>query len=194
MNPYNVVSAFEDKLAEFVGSRFAVSVDSCTNALFLCCKYLKVGKVTIPARTYMAVPCSILNAGGKVAFEDIEWRGMHQLKPYPIYDSACQLNRGQYVPGTFQCVSFTSNKPLKIGKGGMIFHDDPEADKWFRISRYIGRTGVDRMLEKPTMLGWNMYMTVEQAARGLSLSQYLQDENVLVQPYMDLSVFPVYQQ
>jgi len=47
-NPYKIVKMFEDEIASYTGSPYAVSIDSCTNALFLMCKYLKVKKVTIP--------------------------------------------------------------------------------------------------------------------------------------------------
>ena len=56
MNAYKVVNDFEKAMADFVGSPYAVAVDSCTNALFLCCKYLKVKEVTIPCKTYVSVP------------------------------------------------------------------------------------------------------------------------------------------
>ncbi len=39
-DPWDVVSAFEDKVARFAGSKYAVATDSCTNALSLCLKYL----------------------------------------------------------------------------------------------------------------------------------------------------------
>ena len=52
-NPYLVVKKFEDSVAEYTGSKYAVSVDSCTNALFLCLMYQKkLGnneKVIIPS-------------------------------------------------------------------------------------------------------------------------------------------------
>lgn len=192
MNPYKVVLDFEDLLASFVGSKYAVAVDSCTNAIFLCCTYLKVSEVTIPARTYVSVPCSIIHAGGKVKFDDFEWVGSYQLKPYPIYDAAPQLSKGMYIPGTYQCISFSGNKPLKIGKGGMIFTDDSEANKWFRLARYEGRNEVPLMEDSFQMLGWNMYMTPEQAARGLFLASYLEDINVVRPTYPDLSKFKIY--
>ena len=47
-NPYKIVKMFEEEMAEYTGAKYAVSVDSCTNALFLCCTYLKVEEVTIP--------------------------------------------------------------------------------------------------------------------------------------------------
>jgi dTDP-4-amino-4,6-dideoxygalactose transaminase len=191
-NPYQIVRTFEQALSGFVGSPYAVAVDNCTNALFLCCTWLKVGEVTIPAKTYVTVPCAILHAGGRVRFESYEWEGSYQLKPYPLYDSACQLCRGMYVPGTFQCVSFSSNKLINIGKGGMIFHDNPEADQWFRLARYGGRHEVPLTSDHFTMLGWNMYMQPEQAARGLTLAMHLKDQNIVRPVYPDLSQFEIY--
>ena len=43
-NPYKIVKMFEEEVAHYTGSKYAVAVDSCTNALFLCCKYLDVKK------------------------------------------------------------------------------------------------------------------------------------------------------
>ena len=37
-NPYNIVKMFEEVIAEYTGATYAVSIDSCTNALFLCMK------------------------------------------------------------------------------------------------------------------------------------------------------------
>ena len=65
----------------------AVSVDCCTDALFLCLKYLKAtGEVILPSRTWISVPCTVIHAGCKVKFDDRKWAGAYQLKPYPIYD------------------------------------------------------------------------------------------------------------
>jgi dTDP-4-amino-4,6-dideoxygalactose transaminase len=51
-NPWDVVRIFEEKVAEYAGSKYAIAVDNCTNALFLCLKYSKYkGEVTIPAKT-----------------------------------------------------------------------------------------------------------------------------------------------
>jgi dTDP-4-amino-4,6-dideoxygalactose transaminase len=192
MNPYKIVHDFEKALAKFVGAPFAVAVDSCTNALFLCCKYLNVEEVTLPAKTYISVPCSVHHAGGKPKFEHVEWSGQYQLKPYPIWDAACQLNMGMYQTGTFQCISFSSNKPLNIGKGGMIFTDDERAYKWFKLARYEGRNEVPISQDDPVMFGWNMYMTPEQAARGLLLTLHLKEENMVFPEYPDLTKFTLY--
>ena len=188
MNPYKIVNFFEESMAEFVGSPYAVAVDSCTNALFLCCKYLNVSDVYIPSKTYISVPCSIIHAGGKVHFENYEWEGVYQLKPYPIFDSACKLAREMYQRGTYQCISFTYNKILNIGKGGMIFTDNADSVKWFKKARYEGREEI-ALTEQEVFdfAGWNMYMTPEQAARGLTLMPYLKNSTVIKPTYPDLS-------
>ncbi len=39
-NPYKIVKMFEEEVAEYTGAPYVISIDSCTNALFLICKYL----------------------------------------------------------------------------------------------------------------------------------------------------------
>ena len=72
-NPYEIVKKFEEEVALYAGSKYAVAVDSCTNALFLCCKYLDVDEVEIPKKTYVSVPCSIIHPGGKVKYREEKW-------------------------------------------------------------------------------------------------------------------------
>ena len=52
----------------------------------------------------------------------------------------------------------------------MILTDDEDAVEWFKKARHDGREeGVPLKDCKYDMLGWNCYMTPEQAARGLQL-------------------------
>jgi len=170
-NPYNIVKMFEEEVSEYTGAPFAVAVDSCTNALFLCCKYHQVKEVTIPKRTYLSVPMSIIHSGGEVIFEDKDWSGIYQLKPYPIYDSAKRFTSGMYLPGTAMCLSFHIKKTLAIGKGGMILTYDYKMVEWLKKARYEGRSEVNYKEDNIDMLGWNMYMTPQQASHGLALMQ-----------------------
>ena len=182
---WGVVDLFEKKIAEYAGSKYAVSVDNCTDGLFLCLKYLNANEtVIIPSRTWISVPCTVIHAGCKIKFEDREWSGAYQLKPYPIYDGAVRMKKGMYQSGTFHCLSFHIRKHLPIGKGGMILTDDKDAYDWFRTVRYEGRSmgpdGVNYLLYKDdpiNSMGWNMYMTPEQAARGLELFERISDDN-----------------
>lgn len=194
-NPYKIVKMFEEEVAFYAGAPFAVSTDNCTDALLLCCEYLKVKEVTIPKRTYLSVPQSIMHAGGTVKFEDRSWEGVYQLKPYPVYDAAKRFTSGMYMPGTYMCLSFHIKKHLKIGKGGMILCDSYEAYQWFKKGRYEGRSEVKYHDDEIDINGWNAYMTPEQAARGLMLMQNY-PENVPDipedPPYKDLTDFPLF--
>ena len=170
-NPYSIVQMFEEEIANYTGSPYAVSVDSCTNAVFLCCKYLEVKEVIMPKRTYPSIPMSVIHAGGKVKFEDKEWSGIYSLDPYPIYDSAKRLTSNMYIPNSYMCLSFHIKKLLGIGKGGMILTDNEDAVEWFKKARYEGRSEKFYKDDDIDMLGWNMYMTPQQASHGLSLLQ-----------------------
>lgn len=174
-SPYHIVKMFEEEVAHYTGAPYAVSVDSCTNALFLCCTYLEVKEVTIPSKTYLSVPMSILHAGGEVVLDTRpktnNWSGIYQLSPYPIYDSAKRLTSNMYIPGSFMCLSFHIKKHLGIGKGGIILTDDQEAVNWFKRARYEGRGERYYKDDQIEFLGWNMYMTPQEAAQGLCLLQ-----------------------
>jgi dTDP-4-amino-4,6-dideoxygalactose transaminase len=189
---FKVVDMFEQQVAEYTGAPFAVATDSCTSALLLCCAYTKVDDVKIPSNTYVSVPNSIVHAGGTVTFEDLEWQGLYQLKPYPIYDSAKRFTSNMYIPGSFMCLSFHTKKLLPIGRGGMILTDNEDAVAWLKKARYDGRTeGVDLKEEIFETVGWNCYMTPEQAARGIQLLALYPENNEdpPIENYGDLSKF-----
>lgn len=198
-NPYKIVQMFEEEVALYTNAPYAISVDSCTNALFLCCKYLKVNEVTIPSKTYLSVPMSIIHAGGEVVFDKTSktnhWIGTYQLKPYPIYDAAKRFTSNMYIPGTFMCLSFHIKKNLGLGKGGMILTDNKEAYDWFKKARYEGRGEVYYKEDNISSLGWNMYMTPQEAAHGLCLMQnYPLNKTDLdeLNGYRDLTEFDIF--
>lgn len=203
-NPFNIVRHFEEEIAAYTGSPYAVSIDSCTNALFLCFMYYRFIKydnpinlpiITVPNRTYLSVPQSILHAGFEIRFKDFDWSGTYQLEPLPIWDSAKRLTSNMYIPGSYMCLSFHSKKNLPIGKGGMILTDDSEAVKWFKMARYEGRSEKNYKDDDITFNGWNFYMTPEEAARGLTLlSNYPKYMPDLDEPgdYKDLTEFTIF--
>ena len=196
-NPFKIVEMFEETIADYTGAPFAVSVDSGTNALFLCCKYLEVETVIIPAQTYLSVPQSIMHAGGKIKFEDIKWQGIYQLKPYSLYDAAKRFTSGMYIPGSFMTLSFHIKKHLKMGKGGMILTDDKEAVEWLKRARYEGRSTVKYHEDNISICGWNMYMTPQEAAHGLALMQNFPEHNKDLPedpPYKDLREFTLFKE
>ena len=196
-NPFKIVQMFEEEIANYTGAPYAVAVDSCTDAIFLCCVYKQVEEVEIPSATYLSVPQSIIQAGGKVVFNKFRnnWKGVYELKPYGIYDAAKRFTSGMYMPGTLMCLSFHIKKHLKIGKGGIILTDDLNAVKSLKKARYEGRGECmyhEDMIEE---MGWNMYMTPQQAAHGLALMQNMPLDNPDLEEndgYRDLTEFPLF--
>jgi dTDP-4-amino-4,6-dideoxygalactose transaminase len=210
MNPYKVVQDFEEAIAEYTGSKYAVAVSSCTEAIMLACAYhIKVVDefflgdedmgnlqvIFIPKRTYVGVPMSIIHAGGVPRFDNRKWVGEYQLKPYPIWDSAKLLTSGMYRHGQMQCLSLHWTKTLSVGWGGVIIHDDKEADTWFRRARFDGRKeGVKPVDDKDLIVGWHCMMSPAQAAEALTRLSFLPKHNEpLTDNYPDLSTYKAFQ-
>jgi len=179
-DPWDIVHSFEVMVADYAGSKYAVSCDSCTNAMYMSLKYLGAkGVITIPKKTYISVPGIIIHAGCQLQFENIKWSGIYRLNPYPIIDGATRFKKGMYEKDSFHCLSFHIRKILPICKGGMILTDDKNAAEWFRLARYEGRNNriPHKQIKDIEVLGWNFYMPPEQAARGILLFNDIDDNN-----------------
>lgn len=202
-NPYKIVEMFEEAIAEYCGSKYAVAVESCTAAIFLSLAYRKdcisgVEYIEMPKLSYPSVPCSIIHAGYKVYFTNHTWEGEYELHPLDIWDSALRFKKRMYHGG-LQCLSFHIKKLLPIGRGGAILTDSKVAYEWFKKARFDGRNPIPLQEDTFDMLGYNVYMNPPDAARGLQLLQALGDRElddlkVEDQKYPDLSKFSVYQQ
>lgn len=168
-----VVAILEEKFAKFSGSKYAIALDCCSNGIFLCLKYLNAnGTITIPSRSYISVPMQIKHAGCEVEFEDIEWSGIYQLKPLPIYDSATRYTKNMYIGGeALQVISLQIKKTIPTGRGGIILTDSEDAYKFLKLCSYDGRDlNTPYMSEEHVkMMGYHMYMTPEDAARTILL-------------------------
>ena len=64
---------FEESFANYVGTKYAVSVNSATTALQICFSYYGVedGEVILPTNTFLATPNAVLYAGGTPVLTDI---------------------------------------------------------------------------------------------------------------------------
>ena len=206
---YKVTEEFEEKLADYTGARFAVTLDNMSNGLFLSLYYEHMimnrtaDTITIPNRTYPSVPCEIIHAGLKVEFWKVKGKtikGAYQMEGSNVWDSALTFTADMYKPNTHMCVSFTGPyKHFKLSKGGAILTDDYDAYNWFKRARYSGRRAVSYHEDNLDMLGWNFYMMPELAARGLLLmGQFYNSDgskthqNDLELSYPDLSKFEIY--
>jgi dTDP-4-amino-4,6-dideoxygalactose transaminase len=202
---HKITADFEDALCHYTGAKYAVALDSESNALFLSLVYdnVKGKEITIPSRTYPSVPCEIIHAGGIVSFcpvSETTIKGVYPLLGSRVWDSALHFTSGMYIPDSFMCLSFTGPyKHLKLSKGGAILTDNHEAYLWFKRARFSGRRECSYHNDNFDMLGWNFYMMPEIAARGLLLIQQFYDikgnpihnEDKEI-PYPDLSKFSIY--
>lgn len=179
-NPNEIVDIFEKKVSDFAGSNYAVATDSCSSAIFLCLKLLnKPQKIKIPTHTYVSVPQQIIHAGYDVEFVNKEWSGIYQLEPLNIYDGAGRWTRNMYVGNnSFHVLSFQIKKKLPIGKGGMILCDSFEDYKVLKKLSYDGRDLTKNQMDDNIEInGYHMYMTPEDAARGIILMDKISDIN-----------------
>lgn len=154
----NEVFKFEKALAEYVGAKQAVAVDSCTSAIFLSLKWhLKTAKnrnISIPSMTVPLVACAAIEAGAYVTFDDrTDWVGRYyRLEGTDIIDSAHELRRDQYkiIKKTENptadplwmpklCYSFYPTKTIGSADGGAIVTDDEAFADWAREISTYGR-------------------------------------------------------
>jgi dTDP-4-amino-4,6-dideoxygalactose transaminase len=199
-NSYQVIKDFEQKVSEYTNAPYAIAVDSCASALQLCCEYhfkdINNPVVEIPKHTYISVPQAIIHAGGKIRFSDTKWTGCYRLLPYNIYDSARYFTKNMYndIKSGDVCLSFHYRKILNLGKGGMILTDSKDANDWYRVARYSGRhEGVPESEDNIEVMGHNFVMTPDIAARGLTMMQFIKDNNEpLTQEDRDLSELSVF--
>lgn len=179
-DPWDIVAIFENKLAKYAGSSYAVCLDSCSNALFLCLKYLDIKDtvIEIPKYTYASVPMQIIHAGNKIRFIDKQWSGDYYLGNTPIVDGATRFRKNMYLPDSYYCVSFHHRKTLKIGRGGVILTNDKNFIDWCRPMIYDGRhKDVLYKNDQLACIGYHMYMTPEDAAIGILKLDELPDHN-----------------
>lgn len=195
IGPFQVVRDFEAAVCEYTGARYCVTTNSCTMALLLAVRYVLSmqddpfssftddgptydNRVSIPKRTYVSVPMSIIHAGGRPVFRNEDWRGSYALNPLNVIDSARWFTSGFYVPHEYRCCSFHISKTLGDSQGGCILHDNDEADAWFRRMRFDGRTeGVPPNQDNFREIGYHCYMSVDTAARLLWRLQRLPKHN-----------------
>ena len=188
-NPFDAIADFENKLATYTGSPYAIATDCCTHAMELCLRYLKPSEtITIPYRTYLSVPMLMHKLQLDYEIEEYEWEGRYQLGNTSIWDSARMLEVNMYLPDQFQCLSFGRTKPLEIGRGGAILTDNKEAYEWLKKASYDGR---DLNIhpwqdQKEFQVGYHYMMRPEECIIGLNKLN-IQDINNKPYIYPDIS-------
>ena len=163
-----VVKDFENEIAKWFGSPYAVAVDCCTHAIELCLRRSNVTSITIPTRTYISVPFLADKLGIELKWKEEEWSDYYYIGDTNIIDAAVLWKEDSYVSGTFMCLSFQFQKHLSLGRGGMILTDDKEAALKLKKMTYDGRLqDIPWREQNIGSMGYHYYMTPETATNGL---------------------------
>jgi dTDP-4-amino-4,6-dideoxygalactose transaminase len=151
------VETFEKNLADYVGTKYAVGLNSCTDALYLALRALKIGpgnKVAVPSRTFVATAQVVVQVGATPVFFDIDGSisddfdaiiPVHiegQLMPIMpdwknvIEDAAQALGAVKNPISSAQCWSFYPAKILgAYGDAGALTTDDEEIYRYVKDCR-----------------------------------------------------------
>ena len=202
--PHDVTRAFEAALCEYTGASYAVTTTSCTQAILMALAWWRTTRhffdhepetLLIPRRTYVGVPASIVNAGFKPSFAEIDWSGEYRIGKSPVWDSARCFTSNMFRPGIMQCVSFHATKILADSQGGAILLDNAQAAAWLRRARFDGRAeGADPKTDQVQYPSWHAYMSPDVAARLLWRLQGLPRHNADLprSDYPDLSTMEAF--
>jgi dTDP-4-amino-4,6-dideoxygalactose transaminase len=197
-NNNDFIELFERRLCDYTGAPYAVAVDRCTNAILLSLEYFKrtPAPIILPKQTYLSVPMTLINYGYNIKLDDIRWAGYYQIGSTNIYDCAVSFNKDMYISGQVQCLSFQQKKRLPIGKGGAILLDDYSMYKALKRMRHDGRDSSKPVAEEDPnsiILGYHMYMSPDEAARGILLLNQLTNNFVpgSYNDYPDMTKFKV---
>ena len=168
----DVVIKFERVIAQYVGAKYACSVNSATSAIFLSLLNKNV-IVDLPSMIPPVVANAIITSGNKINFiDDVDWVGhsyiLHQFDDYKVVDSAQKLEKNQFQrecnSQDLMIFSFYPTKPLGGSDGGMIVTDDYEKYRWFKEAVLNGMTYAENNWERGISFpGYKMYMNSIQA-------------------------------
>tara|TARA_B100001094_G_C18121711_1_gene767252 strand:+ start:411 stop:1007 length:597 start_codon:yes stop_codon:yes gene_type:complete len=165
---FKIVSDFENEIAKWFGSPYAVSVDCCTHGIELCLRRQNVKSISVPKRTYLSVPFLADKLGIELMWKNEHWKDYYKIGGTNIYDAAVLWKENSYLSGTFMCLSFQFQKHLSLGRGGMILTDNKEAAIELKKMSYDGRLpDVPWREQNIKSIGYHYYMTPETAIDGL---------------------------
>jgi len=164
---FNVVTEFENKIAEFFGAPYAVAVDSCTHGIELALRYTCADHITVPQRTYLSIPFLADKLFIDRFWKDQDWKDYYYLTENVI-DAAVLWKPNSYIPGTFTGISFQYQKHLSLGRGGVLLCDRPHDYLNLKKMSYDGRLPETPWRDQNiNSVGYHYYMTPETAQLGL---------------------------
>lgn len=157
----------EKTISEYVGAKYAVTLNSATSAIFLVLLNKHI-IVNIPSIIPPVVINAIVTSGNKYAFIDnIKWVGgsyiLHDFGDYKIVDSAQKLRKNQFKEECndkdLMIFSFYPTKPVGGCDGGMVVSNDIEKINFLREMSLNGMSYSENNWDRQTKyIGYKMYM------------------------------------
>ena len=164
---FEIVKKFENEIAKFFGSPYAVAVDCCTHGVELCLRHFKVKTINVPKRTYLSIPFLANKLNINLKWKDENWVDYYYLN-HNIIDAAVLWKQNSYIPKTFMCISFQFRKHLALGRGGVILTDSKNTALELKKMTYDGRhPDIPWREQNISSIGYHYYMTPETAELGL---------------------------
>ena len=167
-----IVNELESKIAEYVGAKYAVSLNSASSAIFLSLLNVKV-TINIPSMIPPVVLNAIINTDNKYNFIDnTNWVGdsyvLHDFGDYKIVDSAHKLHKNQFKAecndDDLLIFSFYPTKPVSGIDGGIIVSNNKKRIDYLRCLSKNGTTLEEGSWDKAIKFpGYKMYMNSLQA-------------------------------
>jgi dTDP-4-amino-4,6-dideoxygalactose transaminase len=191
-----LTAKFEEEFAKFVGSKYAVFVNSGTSALRLAIEWNKtkynLKTAYVPSLTFAATAHEAIHAGLDVLWGDVDQETMCLLPSdvgniaipvhltgnrasvaysCPVVEDSAHLVEKDQCKGSknLVCFSFYATKNLSTGEGGMIACNTKEAYTWLMKARHHG---IDRRpggspIYDVEFIGWKANQSDILAAIGL---------------------------
>lgn len=194
---FQAVTEFENKLAQFFGSSYAIATDCCTHGVELSLRYTKAQVIKVPKHTYLSIPFLASKLNIELKWKDEEWQDYYYLTD-KVIDAAVLWRKDSYIPGTYMSISFQYQKHLSLGRGGVILTDDKAAAEELKKMSYDGRLpNVPWREQNIKTMGYHYYMTPETAQLGLDKLEsaiYTQPRQWVVQDWPDLTKMKIFKQ
>lgn len=179
-----IVVKFEKDFANYVGAKYACSLNSATSAIFLVLKlYVSCNFIIdIPSMIPPVVPNAIINSGNCIRFkDDVDWVGdsyvLFEGCNLKIIDSAQKVEKNQFKKeadyNDLMIFSFYPTKPVGSCDGGMIVSDSSTKIHYLKEACMNGMTymSMDSWINEVRFPGWKMYMN--------SIQAYIASKNLL---------------
>ena len=166
---FTSIKKFENEIAKYFGSPYAVAVDCCTHGIELCLRRAKLDRpLSIPNHTYISIPFLAKKLNLDWHWREENWKDYYKLGETNIIDAAVLWKKNSYIPNTYMCLSFQFQKHLSLGRGGMILTDDKTSFDELKKMSYDGRVpDVPWREQNIDTMGYHYYMTPETAELGL---------------------------